>query len=501
MTISLKGVSALFVAAALLLSACDGNNGQAPTAGDQSAKPAEQAVELNVAFPIFRAVPKDLPLVQDSINKIAQEKINATVKLIPISYGNWDQQVNLMLSSEDKLDLMFVEANNYSNYVAKGQLVALDQLLEQHGQGIQKALDPVYLKAARISGAIYGIPTVRDFANNHGFTMRQDLVDKYHIDVSRIRTLDDVEAVLKTIKAYEPNVAPLIPGNIGRSMHDSYHTFDTLGDSIGVLPNYDNNFKVVNLYESQEYAQFLQKMRSWYTQGLIQKDAATNKTSQFDLIRFNRGFSYFSNMKPGFEQQESKSSGVAVVTASLLPPVSTTSNVTSVMWGIPVNSRTPGKAMDFLNLMYSDKDIVNLFDWGIEGKHYVTHSDNIIDFPHGIDAQTSGYSLNLGWLFGNQFLSYVFKGGDPTIWRKMDEFNKSAIKSKALGFTFDASPVKTEYAAVSNVVTEYKLPLETGSVDPDKILPEFISKLKSAGIDKIIAEKQKQLGEWVKNNK
>ncbi|MFD0698462.1 ABC transporter substrate-binding protein [Paenibacillus sp. GCM10027628] len=499
---SLTSVSALIIGSMLVLSACGGNNGGAvPAAGDNAAKPAEKPVELNVAFPLFGAVPKDMSLVQDAINKIAQQKINATVKLTPISFGNWDQQVNLMLSSNEKLDLMFVGGSNYSSYVAKGQIVALNKLIEQHGQGISKALEPSYLNASQIAGSIYAIPTIRDLATYHGLTMRKDLADKYHIDPAKIKTLDDVEAVLKTIKDNEPNVAPLIPSAIGRSMLDVYPWYDILGDSIGVLPNYDNNLKAVNLYETQEYAQFVKKMRGWYTSGLILKDAATNKTSQFDLIKSGRGFAYMANMKPGFELQESKSSGVPVITASLRPPVSTTTTVTGVMWGIPINSKTPEKAMDFLNLMYTDKDIVNLFDWGVEGKHYVVKSDNVIDYPQGVDSKTSGYSVNMGWLFGNQFLSHVFNGDDPKIWEKMDQFNKTAMKSKALGFTFDASPVKAEYAAVTNVVTQYKLPLETGSVDPDKVLPEFISKLKSAGIDKIIAEKQKQLDEWAKSSK
>ncbi|MDQ0899346.1 MULTISPECIES: ABC transporter substrate-binding protein [unclassified Paenibacillus] len=492
--------SALIIGSMLFLSACGGSSGGAAPAGDKEVKPEEKPTELNVAFPIFGAVPKELSIVEDSINQIAQKKINATVKLTPISFGSWEQQMNLMLSSNEKLDLMFVGGNGYSSYVAKGQIVALNKLLEQHGKDIAKAMDPAYLNAAKIAGSVYAIPTVRDFAAYNGLTMRKDLVDKYHIDVNKIRTLDDVELVLKTIKDKEPNVTPLIPGNIGRTMLDSYRTFDMLGDSLGVLPNFDNNLKVVNLYETQEYAEFIKKMRGWYTSGLILKDAATNKTSQFDLLKSNRGFAYFSNMKPGFEQQETKSSGIPVVTANLLQPVSTTTNVTGVMWGIPINSKTPEKAMDFLNLMYSDKDIVNLFDWGVEGKHYVK-SDNVIDFPQGVDSKTSGYNLNMGYMFGNQFLSYVFKGDDPKIWEKMDQFNKSALKSKALGFTFDANAVKAEYAAVTNVVTQYKLPLETGSVDPEKVLPEFISKLKSAGIDKIIAEKQKQLDEWAKSSK
>lgn len=499
-----KGITsatALILGSMLVLSACGSSGGSTKSGGESSAKPAEKPVELNVAYPIFGAVPKELSVVQDAINKISLQKINATVKLTPISFGSWEQQVNLMLSSNEKLDLMVVTSNLYSGFVAKGQIIPLDQMLDKQGAGIKQSMDPAYLNATKISGKVYAVPTVRDFASNNGLTMRKDLVDKYQIDVTKIKTLDDVEATLKLIKSKEPNLNPLVPGNIGKSMLDSYRTFDMLGDSIGVLPNFDNNMKVVNLYETPEYAAFVKKMRSWYTEGLIMKDAATNKTSQFDLLKSDRAFAYFSNMKPGFEQQESKSSGVPVVTASLLQPVSTTSNVTSIMWGIPINSKIPEKSMEFLNLMYTDKEMINLFDWGVEGKHYVVKSDNVIDFPQGIDAKTSGYSLNMGYLFGNQFLSYVFNGDDPKIWEKMAEFNKSALKSKALGFTFDASSIKAEYAAVTNVVTQYKLALETGSVDPDSILPDFISKLKAAGIEKIIAEKQKQLDEWAKSNK
>ena len=68
-------------------------------------------------------------------------------------------------------------------------------------------------------------------------------------------------------------------------------------------------------------------------------------------------------------------------------------------------------------------------------------------------------------------------------------------------FLFDATPVMGEYTEVSRIVSEYKPALENGAVDPDIILPEFISKLKAAGIDKIVDEKQKQLYKWVEDNK
>jgi putative aldouronate transport system substrate-binding protein len=45
-------------------------------------------------------------------------------------------------------------------------------------------------------------------------------------------------------------------------------------------------------------------------------------------------------------------------------------------------------------------------------------------------------------------------------------------------------------------VQRYTKGLESGVLDPDTVLPEFISELESAGINTIIEEKQRQLDEW-----
>jgi putative aldouronate transport system substrate-binding protein len=504
----LKLFSVLLIGSMLLLTACSGNNnssnsgnnktnGEATADSSQSAAPAEELTELTVAFPIFAAEPKDMSLVEDAVNKIAQEKINVKVKFLPISFSNWMQQTNLMFSSGEKLDLM-PTLYSYNSAVVQGQFIPLDELLKDHGQGITEALDPAFLDAARVKGSIYGVPTLHEMATVNGVAMRKDLVEKYQIDTSKLHSLEDLKEVLLKVKAGEPNIAPLIPSTVGASILDNYVTYDRLDNTLGVLPDFDNNLKVVNAYETEEYASQLQMLRKWYEEGLILKDASTNQTNPSDLVKSNRGFAYLLSAHPGTFGGSATGAVPMKIVAFSQPPVSTTSQITNTMWGITVNSKTPDKAMEFLNLMYSDKDIVNLLIWGIEGKHYVVKSGNVIDFPEGVDAQSSGYNLGMGWLFGNQFLSYVWNGTDPDLWEKMKQFNESAVKSKALGFTFDPTPVKTEVAAIGNVITQYRLPLETGSVDPDKILPKFIENLKTAGIDKVIAEKQKQLDEWAK---
>ena len=64
----------------------------------------------------------------------------------------------------------------------------------------------------------------------------------------------------------------------------------------------------------------------------------------------------------------------------------------------------------------------------------------------------SGYGLNQGWSFGNQLISYAWETvGTDDYYEEMKAFNESAVTSKAVGFIFDSSPVKSEVAALDSV--------------------------------------------------
>ncbi|MFD0620540.1 ABC transporter substrate-binding protein [Paenibacillus sp. GCM10027629] len=491
------GLLACVLALSTLITAC-GN--AEPQGTDNANQEKSEPYELSMAFITFGNL-TDLALVQDEINKITKEKINATVKLTAVNISAWNQQINLLLAGSEKLDLIVSSSLfNYNTQVAKGQLLPLDELIDKYGEGIKKAVAQEYLDGTKISGKIYGVPSMRDLAGDYGFIMRKDLVDKYHIDVNQIKTFNDLEPVLKTIKENEPGIAPLVQQTQGQSVADVMlgASFDSLGDGFGVLPGLDNNLKVENYFETKEYVDTLALIRKWYQSGYILKDIATSQETGQNLVKSDKAFGYVANMKPGYEVQESRAVGKEMVAVRLTKPTTSTGGITAFMMSISKNSGNPDKAMQFLNLMYSDPAIVNLLDNGIEGKHYVKKSESMIAMPDG--ATQTGYMFNQ-WEIGNNYLSYVWEGEDPQIWEKMQAFNKSAVRSKAMGFTFDANPVKTEIAAVTNVMNQFRVGLETGTLDPAANLPEFNNKMKAAGLDKIIAEKQKQLDAWAQASK
>lgn len=504
-------LSSVVIASASILSACGSSqNSESGTTAPSVTKPSSSAesnnlkpYEITMAFITVGSQTQGIPAVQEEINKITKAKINATVKLVPISYGAYMQQMNLMMAGNESLDLLVSGMGTYNTQVSQGRLIPMNDLITKYGSGITSAFSPEIINSTQINGKIYGVPSNRDLAADYGLVMRKDLVDKYHLDITKIKSLDDLDAVFKTIKDNEPNVIPLVSYVPGSTPVDSLapSKFDVLDDKIGVLPNHDNNLKVVNMFDTNEYKQMIQTIRRWFTSGYIRKDESTSKDNSTDLIKANRAFSFFTSLKPGYEAQASRAAGTEMVAARFSQPITTTKSITNFMWSIAKNSKDPERAMMFLNLMYSDKNIINLLDWGIEGKDYVKVSENVIDYPQGVNGSNVAYGLNLGWLFGNQFLSYVFKTDSPDIWKKTDDFNKASKKSKALGFTFDVTSVKTESTSVANVLNQYKVGLETGTLDPDKYLPELNKALKEAGIDKVMAEKQKQLTEWANSKK
>jgi putative aldouronate transport system substrate-binding protein len=105
------------------------------------------------------------------------------------------------------------------------------------------------------------------------------------------------------------------------------------------------------------------------------------------------------------------------------------------------------------------------------------------------------------YALGNLFLTGLSQNDSPNKWKAFDDYNKTAVKSPILGFFFNSEPIRNELAAVDNVVKQYNSDLIFGRVDPEVMLPEFLAKLTGAGADKIQAEMQKQLDQFLSKKK
>ena len=154
--------------------------------------------------------------------------------------------------------------------------------------------------------------------------------------------------------------------------------------------------------------------------------------------------------------------------------------------------------MKMLNYLMTSTEMMNLLNWGEEDVDYVVNSDGLLDYPEGVDANTVGYHLGAGWILPNQFVCTPWASDGKDIYEKVAKYNTTAVVSKLLGFVFDSSPVADEVAACQVVYDTYYKSLQTGAVDPDEYLSQFMDELKTAGMQAILNEEQRQIDEFLK---
>lgn len=497
---------ALLMAVVFVLSACGSktNNDSKNATGENTPATTNEGegttnlkpYKLTLVYP--GTAQKDLALVQEEMSKYLTEKINATIELKPIDWGSWTDKTNLMKISGESFDLMFTAGwFGYGLDVSKGQFIELNDLMEKYGKDIPTVLGEDFIKGSQINGKSYAVPTKKEFAQGFGFVLNKDLVDKYQFNTEGIKTLEEMEEMFKTIKENEPGIVPVVSNKFAS-------TWSAANYDNSMISRESKELKVIDTLEDPKFIDFLKRMRQWNLNGWFDKDVVTSDSSgQADnMLKSGKAFALAQSLKPGKDKEMSVTMGLPLVQVETAEPYTTTGEATGAMLAISRTSKDPERAMMFLNMLYTDAKLLNMLDWGIEGKHYVKVSDNMIDYPEGVTAETQGYPSPGGWMFGNQFISYLWANEDPDKWEQFEKFNASAERSIALGFAFDETPVKAELAAVGNVDKEFQMVLNAGAIDDvEGTIAKYKAKRDAAGFQKILEEKQRQLDEWAKTSK
>lgn len=440
----------------------------------------------------------DTPAVLEEANKYLKDKLNASLKLIESDFGSYDQKMQMVVASQEKFDLCYTAhwSNNFYNNVSKNAFLELDVLVDNYAPELKALIPQGGWDAAKVKGKLYAVPNLQIWAMTNGLVIVKEYIDKYSFDISTVKALKDIEPLLAAVKKDNPQMYPMAHSKQGAL---DYLTFNMGYDELagrhipGVVKLDDPELKVINQFELPQVMDHYKLMYEWNKKGYIRPDAATVNDVMPDLKAGKHMLGFVGTVKPGDEaNQKATFGGKDIVIVPISQSWLTTSGITATLTAVSRTSENPDRAMEFLNLLNTDKTIYNLLNMGIEGKHYEKTDDTYIK-----PVQDSTYNYtNYGWMFGNQFLAYLLEGQEKDVWEKTAEINNTATPSSAIGFSFDPSVIQNEMASVSAVVKEFELSLDTGSVDPEKTLPDFLKKLEQAGSKTLIAEVQKQLDAW-----
>lgn len=449
----------------------------------------------------------DEVMIENAINEILEKELNAKLDLKCFSWGEFVQKIQLSLTGTDKLDIVPVMVNTAPGYVASGLVLDLKELIDTYGTNIKKYVDPDFINSPNINGYIYGVTPMDEQISWQGVIMRRDLLEEAGYTVNdetdmceEITSLEDLTEVMAKVQEKHPEMTMMCSSAAGTPLVH-WDAMDKLTDGFGVLMDYGQSTEVVNLYETEELKAFVQTMKEWNEAGYFSKDAITTTTSITEQVMTGKYFAYMTTMKAGAVTQDELSSKMDLAGAAIFGnPVLTSNSVNFLTWGIGRNCENPARTMKVLDYIYGSPEVMNLLCWGIEGTHYkfVDKEQGIIDYVDGQDGTTSGWMMGNGWQFPNQEIAYTAAPDTPAKWDYQHELIDTAVRSKALGFSYDSSSLVNELTALTNVKNQYFDMLGSGNVDDvDAVLKEFNDALYTAGLQKVIDEKQRQLDEWL----
>lgn len=451
----------------------------------------------------------DSDKVWTAFNEKLQEYMpGVNVEIESFPWNEYAQKVLLMQTSGEQLDIINTAPLNFGTEVRKGSFLDITELVENNCKELKEEYVDYIWKYMSVNGKIYAVPSNQGLSSTKGVYVPKDLSDKYW-DIKEAEKVftesstmteecyDVVESYLKNAKN-----AGEIRSGFQESAQFAFKGYENISDVFAVKLD-DKDCKVVYLYETDETKKFFEKMSDWYKKGYIRKDVLSSYSDTTLVGNKNGYILWTASAHKDAATTASKSYGMDIDVANFYEPYIGYSNAGAGGNAISASSKNAETAVKFLNLLNTNEELFRLLAYGIEGDHYEKISENKVKTEYSGNATSRDrYGL---WTFalGNTFMGYE-QESDP---EGYFDYLKSAAetlktRSNLIGFIADTSSVTSEYAQVMSLKKEYTPALISGVHDNwEEKYDEFISKIKLAGLDKIKAELQKQVDEYIKNNK
>ncbi len=433
--------------------------------------------------------------VMEQFNNKLSEKYGLKLEIAFIDYGNFETKMQVINAGREKYDLAFTSGwlNDYYKNVSMGSFYDITELLDSAAPKLKDSMPDYVWNAIKVDGKIYAAINWQVQASATGLRVARETLDKYGFNAEQLKTYEDLEPLIKAYVAENSKPAN-VPGS-WKELMLSYGLEDVLS-SMSPVATYtwkEGKPVVINQYETPEYLSYIKLRERWKNEGLTQSNLLTAtdvyKLEQTQGLLFNNNGGY----KPGGDIESSQALGYEQVQLQLSNPVLATGTLMSTMTAVSATSSDPEQAVKFLEIINTDPELYNLLSFGIEGENYEKLSDKKIRI---LDSKS--YTI-ANWMLGSVANSYILEAMPDTIWEDTKKYNDQATPSQLLGFNANTSPIETELANCANVLSEYMDVFNQGLVSVDEKYPEFISKLKAAGSDKIIAEIQSQIDTWYSN--
>lgn len=436
--------------------------------------------------------------------------------------GQQKDQFNLLVATNDMPDVIYYNWNDAvggpEKMLADGRIIRLNEYIDLYAPNLKKLIESDEDIRKQISlddGTIYMFPYLRTEGRllnaTTGPIIRKDWLDNLGLEVPV--TIDDWYTVLKAFREQDPNQNGLkdeLPytgtssGNLIR-LHD-------FAPSFGVLGGFQfKDGEIVYGPIQPEYKTFLETMKKWYEEGLIDPEIITNDSKAIDYkVTNNVAGSYSAGVFSGISKY-----------MNLMVGTNPDFDLTGVAWpsgaagisyakdGLDMKVLSYGEAItssadknkikyivQWMDFNYSPEGH-ELFNFGIEGESYtkngdtITFTDKILNNPNlTYDQALATYALSIMDGPMDQDSRYLdglmFYEGQKEARAAWVEADDSLTIPTYLRYTEDESRLR---ASVLTPITTYLNEMMTKFITGATPLTEFdkfTSTIKSMGIDQIV---------------
>jgi len=438
----------------------------------------------------------DLAMVEAAMSEMMQAQINATIKLNPIEFSSYQEKMNAKDAAGEKYDLCFTSnwANPYAVKVKNGVLADLTEALPQYAPKYYGGLNPAVWLGPMVRGQIFGAVNQQIFPAAFGPIVREDLAQKYGLDLTTVKKVEDMEAFNDQV--LEGEGGEIIPSETMNFWWSTYWKID-LAPSYGAVYYDDEEIKLQHVWDMPEWKNCLELGRRWYEAGYMDSEVVPDADKQAAVNAGKYAYT-FHRAKPGGGAERKAYTGRMYISTIIEDPcLLTTGNVISTLTGVNRQTASVEACVRYLEMVNTDKAFYNLLCKGIEGKHWVwvDKEKEVIAFPEGVTAETHPYNPNTDWEFGDQFNAYYVDPEQVGAWEETRALNDASVPSVLLGFALDTEPIKNEIAEITAAGAEFE-DMMNSLMDLETAVPAYVDALNNAGADQVLAEIQRQVDEW-----
>ncbi len=335
-----KKLAAMLLSMATMLTLIAGCNNapSSSTGGAVSVNPGEDPVEAVInqrkesgQYPKivmsaynWTGTPAGLDRINKLMSDYTVENLGIEFEFIMLDSASYTQNIRMMLSSGEKLDLFQSAPFGYSTVVSDGYCYDLetDDLIQTYGKGVLDGFSEDEFNSIRINGSLYGLPNKRDLAIYPCCIMiGEEYLDAINFDYDSLyedeykemifTDLDTINEIFAQLHEKFPDkyVFSTAPNLISQGS-----TVDLIGgDNFGVLLDAANSLKVENLFESEIFYDRCNMVYEWNKLGYISQDAISDDTAVSARVKSGAYMSMLSQGKPGYKTQISGECGRPMV--------------------------------------------------------------------------------------------------------------------------------------------------------------------------------------------